>query len=189
MSALGYTQLVYSSTGDGAALSNTTTPTSLLPTAVAGATKWTMPSGFFKAPGDQLLFRASGRISTLATTPGTFTLDLRIGAVVVANGGAMTLSTTAKTNVAWSLEWLLTARAIGGGTAANFFHQGDWWSEAAGATSVTGEMKGIGLPQSAPAIGTGFDSGAAAVFDLFATWSTASASNSALCHQSSLLSL
>jgi len=187
MSALGYTAQVYSSSVDGAALTNSTTPTSLLP--VTGNPKWTMPAGFFKGPGDQLLFRASGRISTLNSTPGTLALELRIGSVIIATGGTMVLATSAKTNVAWYLEWLLTMRAVGEGTAANFIHQGAWLSEAAGATTVAGEMKSIALPQSAPAVGTGLNSGASGLFDFFATWSSASASNSILCHQASLLSL
>ena len=179
----GYVARLINSQGDGSALTNSTTPTSILP----AQAKYTVPSGFLKSIGDQLLVKASGRISTVVTTPGTLTLDLRLGSVIIANGGAMTLSTSAKTNVAWSLEWLLTLRAVG--ASANFMHQGTWWSEAAGATTVAGEAKAIKLPQSAPAVGTSFDSTAAAVFDLFATWSVANASNSIQCHQFSLLSL
>jgi len=181
----GYVATLISSQVDGTALTNITTATSILP----GQAKYTLPSGFIAAAGNQLLVRASGRISTVVTTPGTLTLDLRIGSVIVANGGAMTLSTTVKTNVSWYLEWLLTARAVGSGTSANFMHQGDFTSEAAGATTVAGEAKTVMLPQSAPAVGTGFDSTAAAVFDMFATWSVANASNSITCHQFELVSL
>ena len=181
----GYVATLISAQGDGSALTNSTTATSLL----SGQAKWAMPSGFFKRVGDQLLVKAAGRISTVVTTPGTLTLDLRIGSVVVANGGAMTLSTTAKTNVAWHLEWLLTARTVGNSTSATLMHQGVFWSEAAGATTVAGEMKAIGLPQSAPAVGTGFDSTAAAYLDLFGTWSVANASNSITCHQFAPISL
>jgi hypothetical protein len=35
----------------------------------------------------------------------------------------------------------------------------------------------------APAVGTGFDSTAAQLVDLFATWSVANAANSITCHQ------
>jgi hypothetical protein len=132
---------------------------------------------------------AQGRISTVVTTPGTLTLDVRLGAVIAANGGAMTLSTTAKTNVAWWLEWVLTCRAIGSGTISNLMHQGMFSSEAAGATTVAGEAKSIMLPQSAPAVGTGFDSTAAQTVDLFGTWSIANAANSIQLHQYKLEAL
>jgi hypothetical protein len=185
MSALGYVATLINSQGDGSALTNSTTRTSILP----GQAKYTFGSGFFKNIGDQLLIEASGRISTVVTTPGTLTLDFGIGSVVVANGGAMTLSTTAKTNVAWYLRWLLTLRSLGSGTSATIMHEGVFTSEAAGATTVAGEAKSILLPQSAPAVGTGFDSTSAAIGDLFATWSVANAANSIQTHQFSLISL
>ncbi len=176
----GFLQQILGSAVDGAALSNTTTATSILP---AGA-KTPFPPGFFSKIGNQgLLVFASGRMSTVTAAPGTLTIDLRLGSVVIANGGAMTLSTTATTNVSWSLWWLLTARALGGGTAANFMHQGQFWSEAIGATNISGIAQCRMLPASAPAVGTGFDDTAAQALDLFATWQTASASNSITCHQ------
>jgi len=169
---------------DGVALTNSTTATSLLGGTGTGASaaKYSIPANWWYV-GRALRVRAAGRISTVVTTPGTLTLDLRLGATVVANGGAMTLSTTAKTNVAWDLEWLLTCRTVGSGTAATLMHQGRFTSEAAGATTVAGEAKVILLPQSAPAVGTGFDGTAALTLDLFGTWSVASASNSILLHQ------
>ena len=85
---------------DGSALTNSTTATSLLP----ASRKFTLPSYFFDTIGKTLRFRASGRISTVVTTPGTLTLDIRLGSVVVFNGGAMSLNTTAKTNVTWVME-------------------------------------------------------------------------------------
>ena len=76
---------------DGSALTNSTTATSLLP----ASRKFTLPSYFFDTIGKTLRFRASGRISTVVTTPGTLTLDIRLGSVVVFNGGAMSLGRTA----------------------------------------------------------------------------------------------
>lgn len=174
----GYCQVNIASKVDGSALSNTTTATSLLP---LGAL-WTFPTEWFAQPGNSVLVRASGRISTLATSPGTLTLDLRLGAVVVATSQAFVLSTTAKTNVSWYLEWLLTLRATGGGTAANFMHEGVITSEALGATTVAGEAKSMCLQGSAPAVGTGFDETAANKLDFFGKWSAASASNSIQAH-------
>lgn len=172
---------------DGTALTNTVTATSL----INAQAKFTMGTTFVNVIGKQFLLLAHGRISTVITTPGTLTLDLRLGSVVVANGGAMVLSTTAKTNVSWYMLWLLTCRAVGaGGSAtANFMHQGLWFSEAAGATTVAGESKCIALPQSAPAVGTSFDPAAAEQWDFFGTWSVANAANSITCHGFQILSL
>lgn len=173
---------------DGSALTNSTAATSILNAVNA---KYTLGAGYVNRIGKAFLVKAAGRISTVTATPGTLTLDLRLGPVVVANGGTMVLSTTAKTNVAWELEWLLTCRALGaGGSAtANFMHQGWFASEAAGATTVAGLQNVIGLPQATPTVGTSFDPSAAQQWDMFGTWQTASASNSITCHQFIVLSL
>lgn len=167
---------------DGSALTNSTTATSILP----ASRKFTLPSYFFDGTGKELRIRASGRISTVVTTPGTLTLDVRFGSVVVFNGGAMTLNTTAQTNVGWILDVRLVCRAIGAGTSANMLGQGTWTSHAViGSAAPTAGTAGTHvLPyNAAPAAGTGFDSTAAQTIDLFATWSVASASNSITCHQ------
>lgn len=187
MSILRYFSTLYASSVDGSALANSTTPTSLLPS-TAGVPKYTMPAGFLQAPGDQLLFKAHGRISNIVTTPGTLTLELRLGSVIIASSGAMVINTAAKTNVSWCAEWELTVNAVGGGTSANFMHQGKFFSESV-VSSPAGTMGCHGMPASAPAVGTGFDSGAAAVFDFFATWQTANAGNSIQCHRAALYAL
>lgn len=177
----GYVATLIESQGDGSALANSTTATSILP----AAAKWVMPSGFFAKLGDKLQVRAHGRISTLATTPGTLTLELRVGSVAVASSGAMVLNTSAKTNVPWSIDWDLTLRALG--ATGNFMHQGRFLSEA-----VVGAASGVqlphGMPAAAPAVGSNFDTMAAAAVDLFATWQTANAANSIQCHQFWLIS-
>lgn len=181
-----FQELLINANVDGAALANSSSATSLLGGTGTGAShaKLTIPANYFYV-GRVLRVTAAGRISTLATTPGTLTLDLRLGGVIVANGGAMTLNTTAKTNVAWLLEWILTCRAIGSGTVANFMHQGKFTSEAViGSPAPTAGGSGVLLlPASAPAVGTGFDSTAAGTFDLFGTWQTANAANSIQLHQ------
>lgn len=172
---------------DGSALSNTTTATSLLP----ASRKFTLPSYFFDSVGKTLRIRAAGRISTVVTTPGTLILDVRFGSVVVFNGGAMSLNTTAKTNVSWMYEAYLTCRAIGASTSANVLGTAIWTSEAVVGAAVPGTgTNGIFvLPASAPAAGTGFDSTAAQTVDFFGTWSVANASNSITCHQFSMEAL
>ncbi len=102
-------QSVVSSQVDGTALTNSTSATSILP---AGA-KVTLPPNFFTYIGQKWSVKAGGRISTVVTTPGTLTLDLRLGSVIVATSSAMTLSTTAKTNVTWVLSWSMDLRSSG----------------------------------------------------------------------------
>jgi hypothetical protein len=169
---------------DGTALSNTTTATSLLGAAGAGAaaSKFSFPPNTF-VPGKVLKVTAAGRISTVVTTPGTLTLDLRTGATVLANGGAMALNAVAKTNVPWFLEWYLTARF--NANNINFMHQGRWSSEAViGAPLPSAGGCGVHLlPNAAPAVGSTFDPAAAVVLDLFGTWSVANAANSVQVHQ------
>lgn len=165
---------------DGSALSNTTTATSILP----ASRKFTLPSYFFDTIGKSLKIRASGRISTAASTPGTLTLDVRFGSVIVFNGGASGTLATSATNLTWVFEAILTCRAIGASTSANMIGTGILTSAALSATTPV-----MLLPTSAPAAGTGFDSTAAQTIDFFATWSAASASNSITCHQFSVLAL
>jgi len=166
---------------DGAALGNSSSATSILP---AGA-KFTFPKNFFSKVGMRIQVRATGRISTLVTTPGWLQFSFKLGPtsnIIVAQSQQFVLSTTAKTNVSWWLEWDLTLRALGGGTAANFMHQGTAISEALGATSVAGEAKCALIQSSAPAVGTGFDETDANVADLVAQWQTANASNTLTLH-------
>lgn len=165
--------------GDGSALTNTTTPTSLLP----GQAKFTLPAGFLDAPGAKLKVKAAGRISTAASSPGTLTLDVRFGSTVVFNGGASGTLATSATNLTWEAEIELLARSVGSGSAATILGIGKLISAALSASTPV-----LLLPASAPAVGTGFDSTVSNTVDLFATWSVASASNSIQLHQFELVS-
>ena len=176
---LSYSWMPMASQVDGAALTGSTTPTSLLPSSA----KFTLPANFLSI-GTTLRFRAAGRITTVVTTPGTLTLDIRFGSVIVATSQALALNIVAKTNVTWRLKWDLTCRAIGGGTSANFMHVGEWMSEAVIGSPLP-SVGGVGeftIPASAPAVGTGFDSTAAQQIDFFGTWSINNA-DSILVHQ------
>lgn len=172
---------------DGAALTNTITATSLLPTPAV----YTLPSNFFNVIGKKLRIFAMGRMSTVATTPGTFTFDVRFGSTVVWTGGAMALNTTAQTNDTWTLELDLTCRAIGSGSVSTLLGIG-YFCSAAVIGSPAPSAGGSGsllLPATAPAVGTGFDCTATQAVNLFGTWSVANASNSITLHQYSLESL
>lgn len=167
---------------DGTALTNTVTPTSILP----AAAKYTLPANFMQI-GRQLRVLAMGRISNVTAAPGNLTLDVKFGATSVFTGGAIPLSTTVHTNVTWWLDVLMTCRAIGAGTTATLMGIGQLTTEALGATANIAVA--ANLPVSAPAVGTGFDSTVAQVVDLFATFSVANAANSITLHGFSLQSL
>lgn len=163
---------------DGTALTNSTTATSLL----AAAAKFTLPANLLQI-GTKLRINAGGRISTVVTTPGNLTLDVRFGSTVVFNGGTMALNTTAQTNANWQLEVDLVCRSIGASTSATLFGIAKFISRAAlGSAAVgTSGVFVVPLPDTSPTTGTGFDSTASQVVDLFGTFSVANASNSIRC--------
>jgi len=168
---------------DGGAVTGTT-PTSLLP----GAAKFTLPANFCEI-GRVFRVTAKGRVSNIVTTPGTLTLDVRFGSVIVFNGGAMQLNAVAKTNVSWIFDAMLTVRAIGATTTANLIGIGQWTSESVVGSPLpsVGGSGTLLCPASAPAPGTGFDSSVAQVVDLFAAFSLTG--NSITAHQFSFESL
>ena len=162
-------QVLNSQQADGTALTASTTETSIL----HAAGLYTLPADFLATLGDTLSFRALGRISTVVTTPGTLQLKLKFGSVVVWDSGQISLNIVAKTNVPWWLDIDLTVRAIGGGTTANAWGLGKWYSEAViGAGLPTVGSNGVFvLPVTAPGVGAGFSTKAANQIDLTATWS------------------
>jgi hypothetical protein len=184
----GYQSTLATTTGDGAAVANTTTETTLLP----AKDKIVLPAGYIWTPGKRFTVRASGRISNIVTTPGTLTLRFKLGPtanIAVATSQALALNIVAKTNVTWVLELALTVRAIGSGTSANIFANGTWTSESVVGSPVPGSGgPGAHMWQaSAPAVGTGFDSSVANQVDLTAAWSIANAGNTIQLHTFALV--
>lgn len=183
MSRQAWVETYITSEADSVALSASTTQTSIL----NAAARYTLPSNWFDI-GRTLRLAARGRISTLVTSPGTLTFSACLGTVAspinVFGSGALNLNTTAQTNATWELEILLTCRAIGSGTTANIMGIGSWTSRAIiGSPAVaSGSPPTQLLPDTAPAVGTGFDSTITNVVDLQAQWSANSASNSILTH-------
>lgn len=180
MSLQTWQETLVSAQVDGTALNTSATPTSIIP----AAAKFTLPAGFFQI-GKVLRVTAKGRVSNIVTTPGTLTLDVRLGAVVAFNGGAMQLNAVAKTNVSWIFDCMLTCRAIGNGTSANLMGLGQWTSESVVGSPLpsAGGSGTLLCPASAPAVGSGFDSTVAQVVDLFATFSVNNAANSIQVHE------
>jgi len=145
---------------------------------IPAAAKYTLPANFFGTVGKTIRITASGRITSLITTPGTARFDVRFGAAVVADSLAILLDTVAgHTNVGWTLQWLLTCRAIG--TAGNLFVQGQWASEDI-LGSIAAPPKGQLVAQlpwnAAPAVGANFDTTVSQVVDMFFTQTVATGS-------------
>lgn len=190
MSLQSWQETLIQANVDGTALASSTSATSLLPPAA----RFTMPANFLRI-GSMFRVKVAGRLSNIVTTPGTFTLDVRMGPtsnIVVFNGGAMQLSTTAHTNVPFVAEIMLTCRAIGNSTNANFMGQGWALSQALSLTAVadsTTTPAHLLIPNTAPAVGTGFDSTVAMVVDVYGTFSISNAANAFTLHQYSLEAL
>lgn len=177
---------------DGPALTGTAAA-SLLGTATnaSAAAKFTLPANFFGPDGVGKVLRVAlkGRISNIVTTPGTLTIDVRMGPtsnIIVFNGGAFSLNVVAKTNVTFICDILLTCRAVGPGTLANLMGIGQFQSESV-VGAAAGTTVAANLPASAPAVGTGFDSTVAMVVDVFGTFSLTG--NSLTVHEYTLESL
>jgi hypothetical protein len=184
MSRQTWQETLVTAQGDGTA--NTS---GVAASCIPAAAKYTLPANFFDAIGRQLLIRASGRISSLITTPGTARYDIRFGSTVVFDGLAILLdSVAAHSNVGWFLEILLTCRAVGQSTTATLMGQGVWTCEnllGVPATAPKGVLSAILPWNSAPAVGTGFDSTASQAVDMFFTQTAATGSMTV--HQYSLI--
>jgi hypothetical protein len=178
MSRQTWIQAVNTAELDGSALSNSTTPTSLLPSQA----KWLMPANYLEA-GMGFRVMVAGRISNIVTTPGTFTLDVRAGGTKIFDGGAMQLSTTAHTNVPFLWEVFMTCRA--NGSSSNLMGTSRFTSQAAsvsGADPTTGH--GVLLaPNTAPAVGSNVDNTGSLQIDVFGTFSIANSGNAVTLHQ------
>jgi len=139
----------------------------------------TLPAGYWQI-GRIWRLRASGRISCAVTTPGTARFDVRLGGVVAFDTLAIPLNIVAKTNVPWVLDVIMTCRAVGSGTSANLMGQGFWLSEAALNVAAPSTGPGPGgntLPyNTAPVVGTGFNSQSALTLDFFFTQTVATGS-------------
>lgn len=139
----------------------------------------TLPPNFFYI-GKKLKILVAGRISCVITTPGTARFDVRLHStpIVAFDTGALNLNTTAKTDVPFQLEIDLTCRSIGSGTSATLMGVARFQSEAVvgSAANTAGGNGSLLAPVGAPAVGTGFDSTAANLLNLFFTQTVATGS-------------
>lgn len=158
-----WNQTLARSVESGTALANTVTATSILP----AAERLNVPSNLWEY-GSRFRVILGGKISTASSSPGTFTLDCRVGSVIVFTATTPTLQTS-QANVTWKAEIFLTVQQRGAGTATQLMGIGEFKSAAVSGLAM--------LPATSPALGTGFDNTVSGYFDCFGTWSVASASN------------
>jgi hypothetical protein len=102
-------------------------------TAVTAAAKtalipdFTLPAGYMY-PGRWMKYTLYGKMSTVITTPGTWTHTLNWGGsagIVLASTAAYAPdSAAASTNIAWWIEYLLHCRATGAVTSGSIFCMG-----------------------------------------------------------------
>jgi hypothetical protein len=144
------------------------------------ASRIVLPNSYFYV-GKVLQIVMHGRISCAVTTPGTARFDVCLGAAgttIVFDTGALNLNVVAKVNVPWLLNIRLTCRAVGTGTATNFFGWGEFQSEAVvgSALPTAGGNGSLLCPVGTPAVGSGFDNTAASALDVFFTQTVATGS-------------
>jgi hypothetical protein len=172
--SLGYRKTLVSAQSDGPTLTAAAAATCL-----PNQAKVLIPGGTFDGAGKLLHIKASGRISSVITTPGTARFDVRLGGTVLFDSLAILLdSVAAHVNVGWMLDLLLTMRTPG--TAATLFGQGTWTCEdilGVPATAPKGVLSAILPWNSAPAVSANtFDATAANLLDLFFTQNVATGS-------------
>jgi hypothetical protein len=179
MSLNTWTETLLAHRGDGTALT-AAAAASLLQGATATRALYTFPANFFEV-NKVIKVHASGRVSTLITTPGTFRFDIRLGGVVAWDSLAINPATAAgRTNVHWYLEVELYCQAAGSGTTAALFPGKCTLTTddlIAGAIATAGPVGMATLPyNTAPAVGTGFSSVVSQQMDLFFTQTVATGS-------------
>ena len=173
MPTQSWAQVLISAQSDGTTLTAAATA-SCLP----AQAKYTLPANFFSYIGQQLQVKAYGRISSVITTPGTAQFDVRFASTSVFAGGAVLLDTVAgHTNVGWSLDIIMTARAVG--STANLFGVGTWTCEdilGVPASAPKGVLSAILPWNTAPAVGSNFDGTTSQVVDINFTQTVATGS-------------
>lgn len=142
-----------------------------------------LPAGWWYV-GRKLRMLITGAISNRVTGPDTTTFEVKFGPtanIVVFTTGAMTLTTTAHTTIPFWAEVDLTCDSVGSGTTAKLRGQarvsGQMFQQGgtAGADSLVGST--IMAPNTAPAVGTGFDSTVAGILDFWVAQSVSNAGN------------
>lgn len=132
--------------------------------------------------GSRLRIEFEASVSNRVTGPDTFTIQVMVGAVIAFTSGAITLTTTAHTNIPVSGVINLTCQAMGNGTKTQMMGRLTMTGQmiqqggTAGADSAT-LSNTIIMPNTAAALGTGFDGTVANTLDFFVAQSVSNAGN------------
>lgn len=139
-----------------------------------------IPAGFWSI-GKVLRISGTLGVSNRVTGPDTMTFQVMLGANVVFTSGVVNLTTSSHVTIPAWFEIELTCRALGSGTSANLIGQmvidGQMFAMAA---SLADNAAGSGYaiaPNTAPAVGAGFDSTIANVLDFFVAQSVSNVLN------------
>lgn len=180
---MSYGQLIATIPTAGALYSTYTTAKSMLTSATATEASSgliTLPANFFQRGGYLEIDFIAG-ISNRVTGPDTFTIQVMVGAVIAFTTGAINLTTTAHTTIPCYGQIRLTCRAQGNGTLATLMGQASIEGQMiAMAASLADGVANTGwamAPNTAPAVGTGFDSTVANTLDFFVAQSVSNAGN------------
>lgn len=188
MSNQGWMECVSSAQVAGPALASFTTAVSCLPSPA----RHTIPADDWFL-GKRIRVHASGQISNVVTTSPTFTFQFMLGPtsnIIAFTTGAIVTSTTAHTTLPFWLDINLTCRSLGSGTSGTLMGQGMITSRAvidvSGADVTTIGHPTLMVPETTPAVGTGFDTNISNVADLFVACQTSAAGNAIQLQQYSL---
>ena len=183
MASQSWAQELVNITAAGTLYNTYTTAKSVLTSSTATATSTgliTLPPNFFQL-GGRLEIDIDAGISNRVTGPDTFTVQIMVGAVIAFTTGAINLTTTAHTTIPAHGRIMLTCRSVGNGTLATLMGQSYWNGQMiAQVASAADNAAGTGnamAPNTAPAVGTGFDSTVANTLDLFVAQSVSNAGN------------
>lgn len=186
MASQSWGQLIATIPLPGTLYNTYTTAKSMLTNTTPSATEAsagfvTLPPGFFHREGILKIEFCAG-ISNRVTGPDTFTIQIMVGAVIAFTTGAITLTTTAHTTIPLWGEITLTCEKEGSGTLCQLRGQGRFTGQmiqqggTAGADSATLTNTAL-YPNTASALGTGFDSTVANTLDFFVAQSVSNAGN------------
>src|SRR5260221_735595 len=160
MASQSWGQLIASIPLAGTQYNTYTTTQSMLTTATATEASSgfvSLPAGFFQR-GSLLVIDFLAAISNRVTGPDTFTINIKVGSVTAFTTVAITLTTTAHTNIPLKGKIELSCRTVGNGTLAalmgiavltgQMIQQGG--TASAGAASL---RHTIIIPHTAPPVG------------------------------------
>lgn len=183
MASQSWAQELVNVTAAGTLYNTYTTAKSVLTSATATAMSAgliTLPPNFWQL-GGRVEIEFDAGISNRVTGPDTFTVQVMVGAVIAFTTGAINLTTTAHTTIPARCRILLSCRSVGNGTLATLAGQSAWQGQMiAQAASLADNAGGTGIamaPNTAPAVGTGFDSTVANTLDLWVAQSVSNAGN------------